>query len=171
MRLQTAKVKTGVWKKRGGIFLVAILFLIVAIVFYRIFLYVSPFVPPEFETNVGQGLPSPDKNMGYDSVAAPSGFSVGLCSTMYQQEDESLVIYLTNPKINDVNIRCEIKTEDGTIIYKSGALKPNEYLEKMSPVTKLSNKPMNIQIYIYGYEQNTWYSKGTIVLENILQPY
>ena len=125
--------------------------------------------PPEFEADAQQGLPAPDESLGFSSVTAPAGFSVGLCGAMYQQQDGSLIIYLTNPETNDVNIRCQIKNEDGDLLYESGVLKPNEYLERLYPVTKLKNEALEIQVLIYGYEPDTWYSKGAIILENILQ--
>ena len=90
---------------------------------------------------------------------------------MYQQEDGSLIIYLTNPETNDVNILCEIKDEEGNVIYKSGVIQPGEYLESLYPLQELVNQAMPIEINIYGYEKESWYSRGTILMENILQPY
>lgn len=170
MRQQIAKLKTGKTKRSLLLALGILLMAAILAMTYRVFMFETPFVPPEYEANARQGLPAPKDSLGFGSVTAPTGFSVGLCGTMYQQQDGSLMIYLTNPETNDVNIRCEIKNKDGTLLYESGVLTPNKFIERLYPVTKFKNEAMEIQVLIYGYEPDTWYSKGTIILENVLQP-
>lgn len=171
MREQTVQVKTG---KIGKVVLTAVLAVIMCLVLlgcWYLFLYKEPFSPPEFDPNVRGGLPEAAENMNYGSVTAPTGFSVGLCGTMYQQEDGTLVIDVTNPETNDVNILCEIKDGSGVTLYKSGVISPGNYVERLSPLTELIDEAVPITILVYGYEQDSWYSRGTIELDNILQPY
>lgn len=170
MRTQTTALKTG-HKNRIWIPVAAGMLMCLLILTVWRFFYQSDFQPPPFETAALQGLPQPEASLNYDNVTAPTGFSVGLCGTMYQQQDSSLMLYLTNPKTNNANIRCEIRNEAGELLYQSGVLKPGEYLPTLTPVKELDNEAIQTEILIYGYEEDTWYSRGTIVLNNILQPY
>lgn len=171
MREQTARLDTG---RKGRMlrtgFIIAGLLAVMGI-WWKSFFGKPAFVAPEWEQSAQTGIPEPEKGMGYESITAPTGFSASLCGTMYQQEDGSLLIYLTNPENNDTNIQCRIQSGDGTLLYQSGVLKPGEYLECMKLLTKIPNEAIPIKIEIYGFEKDTWYSKGTITLDNVLQPY
>lgn len=171
MRTQTVRKNTGRISRLMIITAGCVLFLAVLFVGYRIFIYREPFVPPAFEAEAQQGVPAPEDSLQYGSVSAPTGFSIGLCGTMYQQQDGSLVLYLTNPEANSTNIRCEIKNEAGELLYECGVLRPGEYMERLLPVTEIPNEAMKIRLFVYGYEPDSWYSCGTIELENTLQPY
>lgn len=171
MREQTAKLNTGRSKRVLKTGFVIVCLMAIAWVWWKSYLSEPAFVPPEWEPDAQTGIPEPDKKMNYGSITAPAGFSVGLCGTMYQQEDGSLLLYLTNPESNDVNIQCQIQNEAGTILYKSGVLKPGEYLERMNLLAEIPNEAMPVKIDLYGFERDTWYSKGTISLDNVLQPY
>ena len=85
---------------------------------------------------------------------------------MYQQEDGSLLVYFTNPQSSDANLMCEIQNENGETIYKSGVIRPGEYIERLEPLAELSDEAIKIELYVYAFEPDTWYSKGTINLSN-----
>ncbi|MEG2054414.1 MAG: hypothetical protein RR052_05665 [Oscillospiraceae bacterium] len=169
MREQTTRVRTGTAKKI--IFLaigVALAVLIVALCYRALN---PPYTPPPFEKMAVSGVPTPPDNMGYGEISAEGGFAFFIAGTMYQQEDGSLLVYFTNPKYSEANLQCEIKNENGDVIYKSGVLRPGEYVERLQPQTKLANEATKIELDVYAFEPETWYSKGTINLQNVLQPY
>ena len=170
MRDQTSNLKTG--KKTNIIIAVlsSICLILAMILVINVVNRDTKFKPPKFEETVEKGIPNVDEKLGFQPISAPTGFSVGLCSTMYQQQDESLLIYLTNPEINDVNIKCEIVNEENEILYESGVIKPGEYVKKLEAEKEMPKEATNIKVLIYGYEIDTWYSMGTIELDNVLQP-
>ena len=169
MRKQTTHVRTGMGKKIGAIAAGAALLVLFAVTGYRLFHPV--YVPPAFESSATSGVPVPPENMGYGEISAPGGFSFSVAGTMYQQEDGSLLIYLTNPQDSEVNLMCEITDRAARIIYKSGVLRPGEYVERLRPAEQIPNEATEIAMNVYAFEPDTWYSKGTISLNNILQPY
>lgn len=169
MREQTTRVRTGAVKK--------ILFAVLGValtagIAWLIYLAANPpYTPPPFETAAVAGVPAPPENMGYGEISADGGFAFSIAGTMYQQEDGSLLVYFTNPQHSEANLQCEILDETGAILYKSGVIRPGEYVERLQPLVKLQNEATNVELNVYAFEPDTWHSKGTINLQNILQPY
>ncbi|MEG0090993.1 MAG: hypothetical protein RSA20_04165, partial [Oscillospiraceae bacterium] len=130
-----------------------------------------PYTPPPFEPTAVAGVPTPPEHMGYGEISAEGGFAFSIVGTMYQQQDGSLLVYFTNPPYSEANLQCEIKHENGDTLYKSGVLRPGEYVERLQPQTELKNEATKIELNVYAFAPETWYSKGTINLQNILQPY
>lgn len=169
MREQGTRVKTGAVRKM--MLAAAALVLAAAALTGGYRLMNPPYVPPAFDPAAVSGVPAPPENMGYGEISAQGGFSFSIAGTMYQQEDGSLALYLTNPAAGGINLMCEVANDHGEIIYKSGVLRPGEYVEKLQPLRKLPNEAMKIEVSVYAFEPETWYSRGTIALANILQPY
>lgn len=171
MRKQTVMMTTGKRKRNITVVIAVALIAVILSVCWRIIFYVSTFVPPEFDSGALAGTPVPEESLNYGSIDVPTGFTFSLCGTMYQQQDASLILYFTNPETNDANLRCEIKSEDGTVLYESGVIRPGEYVERLSPIQKIPNEAMPIELSVYAYAPDTWYSMGTANLNNTLQPY
>lgn len=169
MREQPTHVKTGMGKRilyaAAGLALAGILTVM------GVQRLTPAYVPPDFEASAVRGVPSPPENMGYGEISAPGGFSFFVAGTMYQQEDGSLLIYLTNPSDSGYNLMCEITDQSNRTIYRSGVLRPGEYVERLEPAKQLPNEAMEIAMNVYAFEPDTWYSRGTISLNNMLQPY
>lgn len=169
MREQTNRVKT------GNAFRYAILAITVILVIGLAYVASSYFskpeyVPPEFDAAAQTGEPSPAENLAYDEISAENGLRFSLAGTMYQQDDGSLLIYLTNPAASQCIISCEVKNEAGDTLYKSGAIRPGEYVERLMPQMEIENIAMPITMLVYAFEPDTWYSMGEVRLTNILQP-
>ena len=81
------------------------------------------------------------------------------------------MLYLTNPESNECIIMAEMTDEAGNVLYRSGALRPGEYVERLYPLLELENVAIPIQMKVYAFEPETWYSLGTIALNNTLQPW
>lgn len=169
MRKQTTHVRTGAVKKILIVALGTALAVVIAALVYRAFN--PPYTPPPFETAAVKGVPTPPESMGYGEISAKGGFAFSIVGTMYQQEDGSILVYFTNPEHSEANLQCEILDKDGTVIYKSGVIRPGEYVERLQPIKRLENKAMKIELNVYAFAPDTWYSKGTINLQNTLQPY
>lgn len=138
---------------------------------YFLFFHQRSYTPPPFEPSAQAGEPSPAQSMGYGRIEADGGFAFSVAGTMYQQADASLLIYLTNHEDGDVWLMGEVVDENGTTLYKSGILRPGEYVERLFPVIGFANEAMKIELRVYGFEPETYYSLGTIFLDNILQPW
>lgn len=169
MREQTTHVHTGAVKRILVPVLAVALAVAIAALGYRALH--PPYTPPSFEPTAVAGVPTPPENMGYGEISAEGGFAFSIAGTMYQQEDGSLLIYFTNPQYSEANLQCEIMNENGDILYKSGVLRPGEYVERLQPQTELKNEATKIELNVYAFAPDTWYSKGTINLQNVLQPY
>lgn len=171
MRSQPTQVYTGRNKRLLLAIAAIVLALAAAFVIWRVAFYEAPFVPPAFDPAAQTGVPTPPENMGYGEIRAENGFSFSIVSTMYQQEDGSLVLCLTNPEESESNILCEVKTKEGELLYRSGAIAPGTYVERLTPVTDLENVETPIELFVYAFAPDTWYSLGTIQLANTLYPW
>jgi len=171
MREQPTQVQTGSIRARALVFIV--IFLVAACTAAVVFamLYQQPYKPPPFEPQAATGNPDPPESLGYSIIDAMRTFSFGLAGVMYQQEDNSLQIYFTNPEDNVAYLMCEIVDPGGKTLYRSGLLRPGEYVINLYPVTKLENEAVNIDVKIYALDPEHYYSIGTVTLDNILQPY
>lgn len=174
MREQTTKLHTG---RRKYVFLI----LIPALLAFACLMYLlhrpepskgaEGYTPPPFETQAKTGVPEPEERYGYSDISAENGISFSIVGTMYQQEDSSVVLFFTNPETSESNMLCEICDESGKVIYRSGVLRPGEYIERLTPLESIENVAMKIELNVYAFEPETWYSKGTVSLSNMLQPW
>lgn len=133
--------------------------------------YKPVFVPPDFDPAAQAGVPAPPENMSYGGIEAPQAFKFYIAGTLFQQEDGTVLQYLTNPKDSGVNLLCEIVDKNGEVLYKSGLIQPGYYLERLDPIKKIKNEAIEVDVKVYAYEPETYYSKGVISLGNTLQPW
>jgi len=171
MRAQTTRIQTGAVKKRiltaAAVLCAAAT---VAAICYLAF-YKPPYAPPPFEPKAVAGAPEVPENMSYGRIEAENGFYFSTAGTIYQQADGSLIIYLTNHGDSGVWIMCEIADENGNTLYKSGVLRPGEYVERLYPERKFANEAIKVEMKVYGFEPETYHSMGSVFLNNILQPW
>ena len=169
-RKQYKSVKSG--KKRSVLYV--LILVIVAIISCGMF-YIAENVsykPPKAEENALAGLPEPKESFMFSTIETDYGFSINMAANLYMQEDGSLLVYFTNVEENDVRMMCEIVQEGTEItLYKSGVLNPGEYVEKLDPVTEIENEKKDIIIRIYAFEEENWYSAGTVEIGSLLQPW
>ena len=164
------RVKTGAVRKRAAMIVsVAFTIALAAGVTFAISNQAS-FTPPPFESRAAVGVPQPPEMLRYTRIDADR-FAFMVAGILTQQEDGSLRIYFTNPEENDVYLMCEIFDADGEVIYRSGMLRPGEYVATLSPITIPGNEAVDIRINIYALEPEVFFSAGTVALGNILQPY
>lgn len=168
IRKQSVVVQSGLRKKVVGILLLLGLFSIAGIC-----LWITErgiYVPPEFEKNVIEGVPKPEEHFMYGTLETEYGYRFSMATNIYQQEDRSAYVYLTNYEENNVKMMCEIRNQEtGEICYKSGVILPGQYVEKLVPVTEFPNEAFDAMIMIYAFEEESWYSAGTVEIAATVQ--
>jgi hypothetical protein len=130
-----------------------------------------PYVPPPFEQSAMDGVPMPPDNMSYTPISADGGYAFSMASNLYQQENGDLCIYFTDPGDSQVWMMCEVLSDAYGTMYRSGVLRPGEYVERLPKVSDFPNEPIEVEIRVYGFEPTTYQSKGTVYLKTILQPW
>ena len=170
MRKQPTRVITGAARKYIIISAFVLLAGISAVSVIFAALYEPPYIAPPFEPAAVRGVPNPPDNMRYSDINAAGRFTFWLAGTAYQQADGSLYLYLTNPEENEVYLMCRVTDKNGAELYRSGLLRPGEYVERLELLKKLENEALDIKIYIYALDPDNFYSVGTVTLDNILQP-
>jgi len=172
VRAQPTKLQTGSKKRRLLLFSSAALILLLAAGAVYAKEYKPPYVPPAWEENAVSGVPEPEESLNFGTIEVDGGFSFALAGTMYQQKDGSLLLYFTNPEDSGVLMMCEIcEKSTGEILYQSGLLSPGQYVGRLRPQHTLKNEAIIIEMKVYGFEPETYYSMGTVTLENTLQPW
>ena len=173
LREQPVHVQTGDNKKKI-LLIVIILFsvaLAAAAAAYAM-LYQPSYRPPPFEPGAAAGTPAPPEGFGYGEIDAMGSFKFGLAGVMYQQEDGALRIYFTNPEENEAYLMCEVADPGGAALYRSGLLRPGEYVESLRPARKRpENEAISVEVKIYALDPEHYYSVGMVTLDNVLQPY
>jgi len=172
MREQFTRVKTGAVRKRVAAFTAgSIALLLIAAVIY-ILIYKPPYQPPPLESNAVAGVPAAPDNARYGTIDAAGKFKVGVAGVMHRQEDGSLNLYFANSEENNAYLMCEIvDTDSKEPLYRSGLLRPGEYVESLQPLRKITNEAVKVEIYVYALGLDDYISAGEITLENTLQPY
>lgn len=129
----------------------------------------AQYKPPAFEENVVEGLPqlSEDEKelYGYSPLKLSESTSIYVCGDP-QFDDNSVDLYVTNPKENNSWIMCEIFTSDGESVGKSGIIKQGFYLKNLNK-TKQTLDDNKLTVKIYFFEPDTYYSAGQIITLNV----
>ncbi|MCL2072252.1 MAG: hypothetical protein FWH07_08530 [Oscillospiraceae bacterium] len=141
----------------------AVAFTIAAIFLYT---YEKPYKPPPFEKNSLSGVPAPPDDNTHYSVIDTGNFYVGFVGIIRRNDDDSLTVYFTNPEENDAYLMCMIADEDGNELYKSGLIRPGEYINDINPIARVEGEFDDAVVEVYAFEPETYYSMGTIVLRN-----
>ena len=94
-----------------------------------------------------------------------------MASNLYQQQNGDVNIYFTNPISNSVLLGCEIIDKDTKkILYKTGYIKPGEYIESINN-NSVDNRAYDVIVKIYAYTDESFTSEGTTELSLKLQPW
>ena len=119
------------------------------------------FVKPPFDELAIEGTPVVSEDLGYKQLDADGLYSIALCGNPTIHNNK-LKIFLTSDKDNSVYLKARILKND-KIVGESGLIKPNEYIEDIA--VKNINKGDNIIIKIMGYETDSYYSAGSIIID------
>jgi hypothetical protein len=177
MRVQPTRPTTGRAKKRviTAAVTASSLLLCAAIVWF--FLYEPPaaserqYSPPPFEKNAVAGVPAPDSRYLYDTWSQPERFSFAAAQSLYRQHDGSLKLYLTNFEDSVAYLLCEIvNTSTQEVMYRSGLIRPGEYVESLQPSIDIKNEATEIQMRVYALSVEDYLSVGEVAFSKTLQP-
>lgn len=168
LRNQGLKVQTGRKRTYLLIGIVVLLFLLGGVLFLA-GSQLKKREPLQHEANAIAGTPIAEDGYLYSEVDTDFGYSFGIAANLYQQEDGSLVVYFANPADSEAYLMCEVR-ETGTdkVLYRSGLVEQDEYVERLTPVSKFANEDKDITLYIYAFEPDTLYSLGTTTMVSIL---
>lgn len=122
------------------------------------------FVPPPFEENVEYGVPEVEEDLLYSAVI--DGYSVSVCREICVEDNKALVC-MTNHAINDVWMRIRLLTEDNVMLAESGIVKSGEFIRYIDTTNSISSDMVKIKLLFY--EPETYYSKGTVTLETVIE--
>ena len=170
VRKQFTRVRTGAIQRTVLTLLsaLAVVLMIAALIFA--IRYQPPYTPPPLEPNAVSGVPEPAENMRYSRLETPA-FNFSIAATAYQQKDGSLKVYFTNHAENRAYLMCEvINKENNKVIYRSGLIRPGEYVESLSPLRTIENVATPIEIFVYALELEGYLSLGQVTIDNVLQP-
>lgn len=119
--------------------------------------------PPEFEENVLINIDNIPDNVGWEEINYEGmEYSFGLCNEILFEENIAK-IYFSNSKSNDVWLKIRVYDMSNNMIFESGIIKPDEYIDLIK-LNKKMNDNDKIKIKIMSYEPNTYYSRGEIIL-------
>lgn len=143
--------------------------LIVGVLVYR---NTRPYEPPAFDESAVEGEPTVPEGLGYGTAESPSdeGFSVGLASKWVRAEDGSLSVWFTSPAKNKAFLLMRItRKKDEKILYESGLLRPGAYIEQLQPLAELPSGPIDVDVAVYSFDPETYYSLGTFRLSGTVE--
>ena len=170
LRKQPVRVKTHSTRKKAVITITAVITAALVAAIVIVAGYQPSYRPPPFEPSAVTGVPQPPESVMHTGFDA-GGFTFMIAGNKQLQEDGSVRIYLTNPPENEVYLMCEIVDTCGNTLYRSGLLRPGEYVAELPAVE--SERPVNetvdILIHVYALEQDGFFSAGTVTLGNVLQ--
>lgn len=167
-RNQGLKVQTGRKRTYLLIGIVVLLFLLGGVLFL-VGSQLKKREPLQHEANAIAGAPAAEESYLYSEVDTDFGYRFGIAANLYQQEDGSLVVYFANPADSEAYLMCEVReTKTDKILYRSGLIYPDEYVEQLAAASKFANEDKDITLYIYAFEPDTLYSRGTTTMVSVL---
>lgn len=147
--------------------LITIAISIPIIAFYFKF-YSKRYSPPPFDGSSQKGEPNINEGQyGYSSINVGNAYKTSICGEP-KADNDSVSLYLTNPKDNDVLIKCFIYNSNNQTLGESGLLEPNSYVEKINLIRPLNPGDNSVNIKIIAYEPQTYYSMGSVILKTAI---
>lgn len=127
----------------------------------------ASFVPPNFDDNARVGIPEIPDEFGYNEFYQDGmGYRFSFCENIIIKQ-QSAIIYFTNSQDNHVWLKLRLIDAEGNIIGETGLVKPGEYVESVKLNKELkTNEPITLKIM--GYEIDTYYSVGSVVLNTVV---
>ena len=168
MRKQPTRLKTHARRKAIIIAATAIcsVLLVAGIIF--VLNHQPGYRPPPFEPGAVTGTAQPPESAQHVGLDAGE-FTFMLASIMRLQEGGAVEIYFANPPENEVYLMCEIVDFNGNTLYRSGLLRPGEYVAELPPIQMPQGEAIEVWIHIYALEPGEFFSVGTVTVGNVLR--
>jgi hypothetical protein len=129
--------------------------------------HTQKYIPPAFDSSAQIGEPTPPADLGYTSMAVEQGLCIKLCGRLFVKNN-SVDLYFTDPKSNDVWLMIKLQDKNGNVLAKSGIIKPGEYIKSVSMLKSITADKTNIKIVVAAFSPNTYISKGSVSVETVL---
>lgn len=125
-----------------------------------------PFVPPEFDSDAIDGIPSVSEELGWREVYKQGmSFKASVCGEIIIQE-RTAKIYFTNHAENTLWLKVRIFNQNGEILGETGLIKPDQYVEDII-FDKLPEDNEKIILKLMSYQPETYYSGGSVTLNTV----
>lgn len=129
---------------------------------------VNDFVAPEFDGGAVSGIPSGvEKDLDYRTFSVEEKIHIGMCGNLKLKDDNTVDIYFTSDSRNTFWSKIKLMDGDGNLLGESGLIKPGEYVQTVM-LTNPPKKSMSIAAKVLTYEENTYYSKGSVPVQMYL---
>ena len=122
---------------------------------------VKEFVPPAFEENAEVGIPDVPDNLGWSELDAKV-YKVSVCGKIKLNE-KAADVWFMNSEENNVWLKLRVLDSGNNIIGETGVIKPGEYVRSVQLETLPENGD-EIVLKVMGYEIDTYYSAGSIIV-------
>ena len=127
----------------------------------------NSFTPPAFDPAAVAGTPEVDKSLGWSPLEVRKGYSIHVCGVLRPDSEGAVPVWFTSDAGNEVWVKLRVVDDGGNVLGESGVLRPGEYVEKVK-LTKVPEATCAVSLKVIGYEPDTWYSAGTMVLNTEL---
>lgn len=125
------------------------------------------FSPPPHDAAAAVGEPTVPEGLGWSEMAVRSGFTVNVCGELQAQNGRVTVWFYNRPE-NDCRAKLRILDTDGNTLGETGLLSPGEYVEHIA-LASVPEADSTVTLKVMGYEQNSYYSAGSVSLETTLR--
>jgi hypothetical protein len=129
--------------------------------------HTQKYKPPAFDSSAQIGEPIPPVDLGYTSMTVGQGFDIKICGRLFVEKN-SVDIYFTNPKSNDVWLMTELQDENGKVLAKSGMIKQGEYIKSVNMFKNVTADKTNVTIVVIAYSPDTYLSRGSVSMKTVL---
>jgi hypothetical protein len=128
----------------------------------------SIYKPPPMDQTATEGSPAFSQTekaeLGYSPLTIMPGLSMYLAGKP-KEKDDSIELYLSNPKHNSVWTLCEIFDSNGEKVAESGLIKQGFFIRDIKKIKEIP-EDRKISIKIFCFEPYTYYSAAqTITFE------
>lgn len=124
------------------------------------------FTPPPFDDNCEVGAPEVPDNLNYTPLRVEEGYMIYICGRLVLKNN-MVDVYLTSPEDNNVWIRLKILDEKDNLLCETGLIRPGEYL-KSALIAKKLKHDTNVKVKIVAYEPESYYSRGSVTLNTVI---
>ena len=129
---------------------------------------VGDFEAPAFDPQATVGVPENlDESLNFQMFSVEDKMRVGMCGNLTLKEDSTVDIYFTSDASNTFWAKVRLLDADGNVLGESGLIKAGEYVK----VVHIDNPPKastSVIAKILTYEENTYYSKGSVAAQVIM---
>lgn len=148
----------------GGVLLLAVAVMIAVLCIPR----TATFVPPAPDEHAVQGVPVVEDRFVYRELYREGmAYRISVCWAPGMDGAE-LIVYLTNPAVNDSLLKLRVTDADGSILGETGLIRPGEYVRAVT-LSKALAPGADVRLKVMGYEPETYASAGAFSMNFTVQ--